>query len=158
MKPKLLLPPKFKGIGFMIAIPALVLMMMVLYFDFSLPFLAYVSQGRNFNMEGLLFYKMPSHNFTGDIAAVLLITGLLLVAFSQEKYEDERISKIRLESLLWALLINSLLVIAAIILVYGTYFLVVMIYNICTPLIIFITRFNVLMYLDKKKLQKEEAV
>ncbi len=158
MKTKLLLPHKFKRAGIIIALPALVLMILVLYFDTAFPFLTYVARGKPITLEGVLFWHLPSHNFTGDVAAVLLMTGLLLVAFSQEKYEDERIAKIRLESLLWALLANSLLVIAAIIFVYGTYFLVVMMYNICTPLIIFIVRFNLLMYIDKRKLQKEDVV
>lgn len=37
-----------------------------------------------------------------------------IIAFSKEKDEDERIAAIRLESLLWAVLINSILLILAI--------------------------------------------
>jgi len=158
MKPKLLLAHKYKKLGYIITLPALVLMVLVLYFDFNFPFLTYVAKGNGINMEGLLFFKMPTHNFTGDVAAVALITGLLLFAFSQEKYEDERIAKIRLESLMWAVLINSLLIIVSIILLYGGYFLSVMMYNICSPLIIFIIRFNMVMYFDRKKMQREAVL
>jgi hypothetical protein len=48
--------------------------------------------------------------------------------------------------LLWAVYLNSILIILAIILCYGTLFLNVMIYNICSTLVFFIARFRWVMY------------
>jgi hypothetical protein len=78
-----------------------------------------------------------------------------MIAFSKEKVEDERINTLRLESLLWAVYINTILLILAIIFLYGEAFLQVMTYNICTPLILFIARFNSVMFKDKRKLNAE---
>ena len=78
-----------------------------------------------------------------------IITGLLLIAFSREKHEDEFISRIRLESLQWAVLINYLLLIVSAFLVYGFSFMDVMMYNMLTVLIIFIVRFHLVLYRNK---------
>ena len=159
MKPTLLLSHKFKKAGWFIAIPATILMILAMYFDWEFSFLQYNSTAQHYNFDGeVLFFGISSHNFTTEVLSIILITGLLLLAFSQEKYEDERISKIRLESLMWAVLINTLLIMFSMIVFYGGYFLTVMIYNLCTPLIIFILRFNIVMYLDKRKMQRELAL
>ena len=155
MKIKMLLPHKYKTVGWFIALPAFVLMILYLYFDFSFKFLDYTAQGARISLDGTLLFTTQSNNFTDEIAGVLLIAGLMMVAFAREKQEDEMTVKIRLEALLWAVFLNSVLIIAAIILVYGTLFLEVMVYNICTPLIIFIARFNYLMYAERKKLKQE---
>lgn len=155
MNIKMLLPHRYKAIGWCIAVPSFVLIILYLYFDFAFPFLDY-SSGRPDNFfKGATLFNMSTNNFTDEIAGILLIAGLLLVAFSREKVEDERILKLRLESLLWAVLINSVLMMLAIILIYGSVFLQVMVYNMCTPLIIFIARFNYLMYMEKKKMERE---
>ena len=56
-------------------------------------------------------FTIQTNNFTDELGGILLIIGLLLIAFSKEKDEDERISRVRLESLLWATLVNSILLI-----------------------------------------------
>ncbi|HVX49175.1 MAG TPA: hypothetical protein VHB48_03425 [Chitinophagaceae bacterium] len=158
MKIKMLLPNKYKLLGWCLVLPSFIMMMLYLYLDIDIPFLDY-SSGKTDNLfNGATLFNISTTNFTDEIAGVLLIAGLLLVAFSREKTEDERTIKLRLESLLWAVLVNSILVILAIILIYGTLFLQVMVYNICTPLIIFIARFNYVMYRERKTLKNEEAV
>jgi hypothetical protein len=67
---------------------------------------------------------------------------LLFVAFSKEKVEDEMISRLRLESLQWAVYVNYIVLGALIMLVHGGLFLNVMIYNMFTVLIMFIIRFR----------------
>jgi uncharacterized membrane protein len=144
MKTKLLLSHKFKKAGYIIAIPATVLIILAIYFNVQFGFLQYNSAAQHYNFDGeILFFGISSHNFTTEVLSIFFIGGLLLLAFSQEKFEDERISKIRLESLMWAVLINSLCIVLSLIIFYGGYFLTVMMYNLCTPLIIFIIRFNV---------------
>jgi hypothetical protein len=81
-------------------------------------------------------------NLTRTITGSLFIIGALLVGFSKEKQEDEYIAKIRLTSLLWAILVNYILLFTAFIFVYNMAFLQVMIFNMFTVLLIFILRFN----------------
>lgn len=84
------------------------------------------------------------------ITSCLLIIGGLLACFSKEKVEDEFIAKLRLSSLLWAVLINYLLLLIANFVVYGLDFLNVLFYNMFTPLIIFLIRFNYLLYKNSR--------
>lgn len=88
-----------------------------------------------------------------EILSIMIITGGLLVGFSKEKIEDEFISKVRLSSLKWAILLNYGILLFATIFLYHTNFMSVMIYNMFTPLVIFILRFNYIVY---KKTGHEE--
>jgi small-conductance mechanosensitive channel len=154
---KLLFPPRYKILGWILALPAAFVMVLGMYFDFNFKFLNYAGSGNA--QTGLLdkewLFNMGPNNFTDEIFGVLLIVGLLMIAFSREKQEDERTLALRLEALLWSVYINSVLIILAMILFYGVLFLDIMVYNICSTLIIFIARFHWVMYADRRKLQKE---
>ena len=73
-----------------------------------------------------------------------------------EKNEDEYIAGLRLSSLLWAVCVSYLLLLIAFVLVYGTPFLNVMVYNMFTVLIIFIIRFNYLLHKNSKIVPDEK--
>jgi hypothetical protein len=150
-----LLPNKMKYVGWVITLPAFLLMIATLQFGFTFSFLDYARHVKNISFDNSFLFNIQFNNFTDEIGSVLLITGLLLIAFSREKDEDELIAKLRLESLQWAVLVNSLLIIVCIILFYNELFLKIMAYNICTPLILFIARFNLLLYIERKKIRKE---
>ncbi|ULQ53269.1 hypothetical protein [Flavihumibacter fluvii] len=153
---KFLFPNRFKMLGWIMAIPAFVLMLFVLHNDFSFAFLDYTAKGSDrLALDNGFIYNVQSNNFTDEIGSLLLISGLLFIAFSKEKDEDEMISKLRLESLLWAVFINSIFVMLAIIFIYNLLFLNVMAYNICTTLILFIARFNLVLQSERKKLNQE---
>lgn len=157
MNIRFLFPYKLKLIGWIIAVPAFVLMIFNLHYGFMLKFLNFyaIEPGKiSFDYNNFL-PSLKINNFTDEVGGLLLIIGLLFIAFSKEKHEDERVLKLRLESLLWAVLANSILLILSIILFYGDLFLKIMTYNICTPLILFIIRFNLLMYHERKNLKKE---
>jgi hypothetical protein len=156
MKTRLLLPHRYKAIGLLIALPAFILMILNLHAEFTFKFLDFQASGSGkISFDQNFLFNLQSNNFTDEMGGVLLITGLLLIAFSKEKFEDERIQTIRLESLLWAVFINSIFLILSIIFFYGNLFLQIMTYNMCTPLLLFIIRFNLLMYFERKKLKKE---
>jgi len=156
MKTKFLLPNRFKYVGWAIALPALILMVLSLHYEFAFQFLHYQSpKGGQFMSDNDFLWNIHDENFTNEIGSLILISGLLMIAFSREKDEDERIAKLRLESLLWAVLVNSILIMLSIVFIYGVDFLNVMVYNICTPLILFIARFNLLRYFERKEINKE---
>ncbi|MFN3488148.1 MAG: hypothetical protein ACK4YV_03405, partial [Emticicia sp.] len=85
-------------------------------------------------------------NFTDEIAVIGSIVGLLLIAFSKVKVEDEYVSQIRLESLQWAIYLNFALLIIATLLVYGLAYYMVAIYNMVTPLLFFVIRFHYILF------------
>lgn len=102
------------------------------------------------------FFSFIETDITNTVVGILFILGGLLVSFSKEKNEDEYIAKLRLSSLLWAVAVSYLLLLLAFVFVYGTAFLNVMIYNMFTVLIIFIIRFNYILYKNSKTVSDEK--
>jgi uncharacterized membrane protein len=95
-------------------------------------------------------------NITSTLVGALFIVGAMFVGFAKEKSEDEFIAKLRLSSLLWAVWVNYILLFLSFVFVYGMSFLSVMLYNMFTVLIIFIIRFNYILYKTSKMASDEE--
>jgi hypothetical protein len=91
-----------------------------------------------------------------DLYAVLLIIGGLLAACSRERHEDEYISRIRLDSLLWALYAYCTLLALAFIVVSGGWFFTVMTYAMFAPLLLFMIRFELVLRLSARSLPYEK--
>jgi hypothetical protein len=103
------------------------------------------------NNSGLL---NSEHVFTA-IAIVLIIMGLLFIAFAKEKIEDEQIMQLRLDSLQWATYLNYFLIIISVALSSNMHLRDIMMLNIWTPLIFFIIRFRWKIYSLNKLLKLE---
>lgn len=96
------------------------------------------------------------NNILNEILGVLVIIGGLAVAFSKEIDEDELIAKMRLESLVWAIYWNYGILLVTFVLVYDFSFLLVMQFNLFTPLILFIAKFNWEVWRFRKSMVHEE--
>ena len=151
MKSKLLLPNRFKWIGFLTLIPFVVLGAFYMYGDFEV-----VSLDITISQNGL--FSGTNNNLTDEIALTGIIVSLLLIAFAREKEEDEFIHLTRLESWQFAVLVNFVLLLIAIWAFYGFGFLNVMVYNMLTILVIFIIRFQWIVYRNKKAAVKSFAL
>ena len=158
MSIKLLLPNKYKLIGWCLLIPATVLGLFLSFTNFeSFPVNTKVFAIFNNEIFGKIqFFGFIETNITNTIVGILFIIGGMLVGFSKEKREDEFIAKLRLSSLLWAVWVNYVLLFLSFFFVYGTAFLTVMIYNMFTVLIIFIVRFNYILYKNSKAVSDEK--
>lgn len=157
MEPRFLFPHRYKIVGWLLAIPSLTLGLFVLIGDFSFDFLTihlpfeYIFTDTFTNTSGQgngsISDSVSVLNFTDEIAAIGSIIGLLFIAFSRVKIEDEYVSKTRLESLQWAIYLNFALLILAIIFIHGMAFFSVIVYNMFTPLILFIIRFHYILFI-----------
>lgn len=158
MSNKLLLSNKYKKMGWIIFFPSLILGLYLQTTGYELSCLnANVFSLRPSEIFGdQKFFTTTSVNLTNTIVGVLFIFGSLLVVFTKEKNEDEFIAKIRLSSLLWAVYLNYLLLLIAFIFMYDLEFFYVMMYNMFTVLIIFILRFNYILYKNAKSLSDEK--
>lgn len=158
MSKQLLLPNRFKKIGWIILIPATIAGVILAYNEFGSAWLwaNVFSIANDGTLEHYRYFSFAKTNITNTVIGALFIIGAMLVSFSKEKNEDEYISELRLSSLLWAVCVSYLLLLIAFLLVYGTPFLDVMVYNMFTILIIFITRFNYLMYKNAKTAADEK--
>jgi hypothetical protein len=83
-----------------------------------------------------------SEHMLGALASILIVSGLLIIAFAKEKIEDEQIIKLRLESLQWAIYLNYAIFILGIAFTSNFHYRDVLLVNIWTPLIFFIVRFR----------------
>ena len=88
------------------------------------------------------YFGFTQNNFIDEILMTLFIVSGLIFAFSKEKIEDEMVSKIRLESLVWATYVDYGVFLFCVIFIYGISFLQVMEYNMFTLLLFFIIRFH----------------
>ncbi len=158
MKSKLLFPNRYKLIGWCILVPATILGIILIITDFE----GLTLKAKIFAIfsDELLGKPQPlsfiSTNVTNTIVGILFILGSILVGFSKEKKEDEFIANLRLSSLLWAVLVNYIFLLFLFAFVYGASFLYVMIYNMFTVLVIFIVRFNYILYRNSKILSDEK--
>ncbi|MFN4299706.1 MAG: hypothetical protein ACK4EX_08265 [Thermaurantimonas sp.] len=100
-----------------------------------------------------LWYTFQENNLLDEVASVLRIVGGWLVAFSRETVEDEFITKIRLDCLAWSIHINYLILLATILFIQGMTFFYVLVFNMFTPLILFIIRFRWLIWKHSYKFE-----
>lgn len=141
MKNVYLFPQKFKVIGLILLIPSAVFAWFVLVSDFEFAILDWEVPWIPAR-EGTLWTDKAKDNFTNEIAMIMLLISLVLVAFSKTKEEDEYVQEIRHDSLLWSLYVNYGLLFIAILSVYEFDFFNVLLFNMYTPLVIFILRFQ----------------
>lgn len=156
MKTNYLFSNWFKKIGWILFIPGIILGIVFLIYqsDISLFNIRVFAIAKGFS--DTTFFSILENNVLDEITSILLIIGALLIAFSKEKSEDEFISKIRLESLVWATYMNYAILILAITFVFSNPFLWVLIFNMFTVLFFFLVRFNWALYKSKNQISDEE--
>lgn len=98
-----------------------------------------------------------SPGFSADLnltfAMVITLVGLLMIAFSREKREDEYVSMVRLRALQVSVYVNYVVLIVSCILFYDLGFLMVMEFNLFTIPVLFILVYNYLLNI-KPRLNK----
>jgi hypothetical protein len=147
----LLFPYRARYVGWLIFIPAAVLGVITLVDDdFGFSFLT-------FTLPKSIFLTQPftgadddsgwtQVNLTNELAALAVMVGLFLVAFSRERVEDELISRMRLEALQWSVIVYYIILSLIILSSHGLGFFYVLSHNMFTLLLVFIARFRWLMY------------
>lgn len=152
MKTQLLLPNKYKKLGWALWIPAIILGIITMSTGFEwLKLEAWVPAIISEELlESKTYFSLIYTNVANTLIGTFFIVGGLLVSFSQEKNEDEFISSLRQSSLLWSVLVNYVLLALAFLFIYGMAFLQVMVYNMFTILIIYIIRFNYVLYRNNR--------
>ena len=158
MSQNLLLPHKFKRVGWFVFIPAAIAGIWRSFSSYEIDWLQWkvFSLYSNSLFEDPTVFTWQTTDVSNTLIGVLFIAGAMLVGFSQEKNEDEFIRELRLSSLLWAVLISYALLLLAFVLVYGFAFFTLMVYNMFTVLLFFIFRFHYLLYKNSKGLPDEK--
>ena len=101
--------------------------------------------------------KTDFRELVTDIILLTLICGLLLIAFTKEKIEDEHIAQLRLDSLQWSIYFNYIGLIICIVLITNWHmFIGIAAHFIFTPLLFFIIRFRWVIYQANSQLKHRE--
>lgn len=156
-----LFPHTYRYIGWTVLIVGLILGILLMFFHFSFTWLDIrvfaVAGGSDIfsgNSDNSMF-QMVENNFTDEMVALLILIGSVLVAFSKEKVEDEYYSQLRFEAIVWALKIQSVLLLLAILFLYNFAFLSFMIIALVSFYLLYIGRYHYCV-IRLKKASREE--
>jgi hypothetical protein len=147
MKTHFLFPNSFKKIGWILFVPSLLFSLYIVCFDdgYTFTFLdqkVFALYYDDFLGKNSGFLKIMSNNIGDEIYVIGLILGGILIGFSRLKDEDEMISKIRYESLVWATYLNYGIIVLLTLFVYGIGYYSILMYNSFTLILFFIIRFS----------------
>jgi uncharacterized protein YacL len=159
MKSRYLFSNTFKPLGWVLLSIGMVLGIILLINDFDFPnwkIHVFSLIGNDNTFSSTKMFTWTLNNVADEIASILIIIGGILVSFSETKEEDEYISKIRMESLLWATYVNYVVLLLAVIFVFDLAFFNVMIIIMFTILFFFIIRFHFMLYKTKRLISNEE--
>jgi len=159
MKSRFLIAHKYKPLGWFLFGGGLILGIILMIYEYDFPnweVRVFPLIGETSPFSSNPAFEWNLNNISDEIASLLLIIGGILVAFSKTRDEDEYISKIRMESLIWATYVNYFILILAILFVFDMSFFSVLIYNMFTTLLFFMVRFHYLLYKSKKVFEDEE--
>ena len=146
MENSLLIPGKYKVVGWIIFILFACLGLATLYWDYSIP-------GLVLPLKESVFFDA---NLTNELALAGVIIGLMIIVFAREKIEDEYISLMRLKCLQWSVLFSFVILFILNFMFYGGSFYIVLIYNMFTIPLIFIAKFNYSLYRLRREREEDE--
>lgn len=123
----ILLPYRWKLLGISLTVIGMVLAIVFFSLDFRLkiPVFAVYSSF----LEAKMFVTFQT-NFADEIIMILLLCGLGLIIFSKEKTEYEGYDLIRLKALAKAVLVNICFLLFAVLFIYGSGFIAILVINI----------------------------
>ncbi len=139
----LLLPKHFRTAGWFLLIPGLLAGFSNYIFNTEPEFLNVTMFAiANAGFYQTTYFTLIETNIWQELISLMIIMGGIFIGFSRTDIEDEYIQKIRLEALTWAVYVNYLILILAIIFLYGFTFTDVLVFNMFTILLIFVARFE----------------
>ena len=149
MKTHFLFPNQFKNWGWLLFGPSVLGTLIIIVFNISTDDYLNITvfsiyQESIGEIPG--FLKFIKNSFVDEILTIGIIVGGILVGFSKLKEEDEMISKIRYESLVWATYLNYAIILFFTLFIFGLPYLNVLFYNMFTFLLFFIIRFHYMIY------------
>lgn len=160
MKTRYLFPYRFKSISGIVFWISLTLLLGFWSTDFFERFKYDANVFAIVDNSGLIgeneWFVWIKNSIVDEILFLFLIVSGLIYAFSKEKIEDEMVSKIRLDSLVWATYFNYIVILFCYMFVYGIPFLSVMMVALFSHLLFFIIRFRWMMYKQNKSSDNEE--
>lgn len=130
------LPPKYKKIGLFMVIPCIIVYFLLWAEIYEFPFLRTGAHQDS-------FLDNVNYSWIDEILTTGMTIGLIMMAYTRERSEDEYIVTLRLRSLQWAVLLNYGLLLVLNWIYFEFDWINVLTYNMFTVLIIFVLWFNI---------------
>ena len=155
MKKDYLFPHRFKWIGWSLFLPFALLFFVGGMFtnaidDDLISFPTLVIEA-GFHHDAELFVGVQHEGMFDEICIVAMSLGLLFVAFSREKDEDEYVEHLRLHSFVWAIKANTVLLILGTWFFFGGLYLWFILFWLISLFLIYIAKFQ----WELRKMRKE---
>lgn len=152
MRTNYLLPVSYKKVGWFMFIPFLLWGISYLVFGEELIAIGGSNAPALFDgFSDTQFLTMTKNDsWTDEIIVIGLTIAMLFIGFSREKDEDECIATVRMKALVWAIMVNSILLIAGTLLIYGMPYLNFMVIFMFSLLGLFIIRYTWKLYIFRK--------
>ena len=96
-------------------------------------------------------FAVIQNNVMEELAGILLLVGLVLWGFSEERYETDEVREARCAALFVAVLVNSVLLVSAMMFVYGLGFAAVVAGNVFSLPVIYLLLFNWSLYRKRRR-------
>ena len=155
MKTNYLFPIVFRKIGWFLFVPFLVLGICYLFCDentFEIGGSNVLALFDGFS-DTNYFCITKNDSWTDELIVIFLTISMLFIGFSREKDEDECISSIRMNALVWAIMVNSALLIVGTLLIYGLPYLNFMSIYMFSLLILFVFKYRWMIYKFRKTIE-----
>ncbi|MBR1514575.1 MAG: hypothetical protein IJ622_09830 [Bacteroidales bacterium] len=159
MNKNYLFPHRFQIVGWVLAIAVVAAFIVTqIWFpnlSFKMPAIFYDGVYEFFDDEPSRhgFFVMATTRPLTLIFSILTI-GLIFIGFSKEKVEDEFVSHIREQSLVWATYVTAVLFILATLTIYGGIYAIVPYFVFFVFLLLFIVKFRIELYRFKKGVEQ----
>jgi hypothetical protein len=92
------------------------------------------------------YFTITTNNIFEEICGLSVLIGLVIIAFSKEKQENEKVQEIRLYSFLYAVYANIIITFLTFIFIYGIGFVAFTMLNMYLVLILYIIIFRYQLY------------
>ena len=141
---KLFLPPVYKRIGWLLFVPSALIGVLAMHFELQIPWLDY---------DGA---SLSDNNWTNELAFAGVLLGMWMMSFSRRVQEDEWTHKLRLEAFTLSFQISLACLFVANLAIYDGDFILVLVYNSLTPLLLFNVVFGLKLRAANKDLDVED--
>ncbi|MBK9356253.1 MAG: hypothetical protein IPN08_02500 [Bacteroidales bacterium] len=131
----ILLSFHWKIVGFILLLAGIFLAILFFMFDFRFTIPVFAVYSAFFETK---VFTIIRTNFADELTMLTLMAGLALVAFSKERKEDAEFNIFRIKALYKAITINTIILLASVIFIFGSGFMAVMVVNIFLTLILYL--------------------
>jgi len=146
-----LFPHGFRLPGWLLLLPGIALGLAYIFFEFEWSVLdlrvwaigGEVGIFSNNEEKGLI--EVIENNLTDELASMLTLVGAVLVAFSEERTEDEFHKRLRFQAMVWALKLQVIVLLLGVIFLYDMIFLRFMMIALFSFFLFYIGRYHYLL-------------